>query len=48
MKNNIFVVLFTILFVVILYYVDAALRLNYLNNPYAKKDGIYVGVTLMF
>ena len=23
-------------------------RLNYLNNPYAKKDGIYVGVTLMF
>lgn len=23
-------------------------RLNYLNNPYAKKDGIYLGVTLMF
>lgn len=23
-------------------------RLNYLNNPYAKKDGIYAGVTLMF
>lgn len=23
-------------------------RLNYLNNPYAKKDGIYLGVTLSF
>ena len=23
-------------------------RLNYLNNPYAKKDGIYVGLTLAF
>ena len=23
-------------------------RLNYLNNPYAKKDGIYIGVTLVF
>ncbi|MBI1782414.1 MAG: hypothetical protein HYR66_13790 [Sphingobacteriales bacterium] len=23
-------------------------RLNYLNNPYARKDGIYVGITLMF
>ena len=23
-------------------------RLNYLNNPYAKKDGIYLGVTLAF
>jgi membrane protease YdiL (CAAX protease family) len=36
MKNNIFVVLFTILFVVILYYVDAALRLNYLNKVFIK------------
>lgn len=23
-------------------------RLNYLNNPYAKKDGIYIGLTLSF
>ncbi len=23
-------------------------RLNYLNNPYARKDGIYVGLTLSF
>jgi len=23
-------------------------RLNYLNNPYAKKDGIYLGLTLSF
>jgi Family of unknown function (DUF5686)/CarboxypepD_reg-like domain len=23
-------------------------RLNYLNNPYAKKDGIYLGLTLAF
>jgi hypothetical protein len=23
-------------------------RLNYLGNPYAKKDGIYLGVTLVF
>jgi hypothetical protein len=23
-------------------------RLNYLNNPYAKKDGIYLGLTLTF
>lgn len=23
-------------------------RLNYLNNPYAKKDGIYLGLTLVF
>ena len=23
-------------------------RLNYLNNPYAKKAGIYLGVTLSF
>ncbi|MBS1947923.1 MAG: carboxypeptidase-like regulatory domain-containing protein [Bacteroidetes bacterium] len=23
-------------------------RLNYLNNPYARKDGVYVGLTLMF
>jgi len=23
-------------------------RLNYLNNPYAKQDGIYIGITLSF
>jgi hypothetical protein len=23
-------------------------RLNYLNNPYAKKDGVYLGLTLVF
>jgi len=23
-------------------------RLNYLNNPYARKDGIYLGLTLLF
>ena len=23
-------------------------RLNYLNNPYAKKEGIYIGLTLAF
>jgi membrane protease YdiL (CAAX protease family) len=36
MKKNIFVVTFTIFFVVILYYVDAALRLNYLNKVLIK------------
>ncbi len=23
-------------------------RLNYLNNPYAKRDGVYLGITLVF
>jgi membrane protease YdiL (CAAX protease family) len=36
MKKNMFVVTFTIVFVVILYYVDAALRLNYLNKVLIK------------
>lgn len=36
MKKNIFVVLFTIIFVVILYYVDAALKLNYLYKVLIK------------
>jgi membrane protease YdiL (CAAX protease family) len=36
MKKNMFVVTFTIVFVVILYYVDAALRLNYLNKVFIK------------
>jgi membrane protease YdiL (CAAX protease family) len=36
MKKNIFVVTFTIFFVVTLYYVDAALKLNYLNKVLIK------------
>jgi membrane protease YdiL (CAAX protease family) len=36
MKKNMFVVTFTIVFVVILNYIDAALRLNYLNKVLIK------------
>jgi len=46
MKKNIFIVIFTLIFIGILYYVDAALKVNYLNKVLIKLGLIIISFVL--